>query len=225
MNKKNFIVDSPFTPIEILVNNKIVELSCFSISRGRQTGKAQYCLGRTKDNLRLTFQVCNWFKIFSLSMTTFGLIITLLPVLLGRLHWDGMGILMICGFLFSISGIMILINTKKVVFDSHINEFGYTNTIFNKGFTIKLDTIIGMQVIESMEKAGSSIDNDSNWKRKFYELNIIFENMERINLVKMTNLEAVNNISNELGYFLQKPLWWIEIIYNKKQKSATIHNR
>lgn len=208
MNQKKIIVDSPFTPVEIVVGDKTVELSNFSTSRGRQFGKPMHCLRRAKDNLRITFQACSWFKAFSLGISIFGLFIAGLPILLQRLHWDSMGELMLCGFILAVSGILIFVNQKTIVFDSHTNEFRYTNSILRQLFAVDLDKIIGVQLIELME----TIEDNSTLKRKYYELNVVFENLERINLSKMTNLQASVGMANELQNFLQKPLWWIEIV-------------
>jgi len=117
VNQKNFIVDSPFTPVEIEFDNKIIEISSFSISRGAQRGKAMFCIEKTEDNLKLIFKTCTWFKVFCIGLITFGLIIMLLPVILGRLHWDGIGSMMLIAFIFSISGLFILI---KKIYKKHI---------------------------------------------------------------------------------------------------------
>ena len=72
-----------------------------------------------------------------------------------------------------------------------------------------------MQLIESFENIRSAGDEYNTGKMKFYELNLVFENLERMNLLKMTDQNSVKNIADELVDFLQKPLWSIKIIRQK----------
>jgi len=72
-----------------------------------------------------------------------------------------------------------------------------------------------LQLIESFENIRSAGDEYNTGKMKFYELNLVFENLERMNLLKMTDQNSVKNIADELVDFLQKPLWSIKIIRQK----------
>ena len=216
VNQKNFIVENPFIPVEIEFDNKIIEISSFSISRGAQTGKAMYCIEKTEDNLKIIFKTCTWFKVFCIGLIIFGLIIMLLPVISGKLHWDGIGSMMLIAFLFSISGLFMLIKkSTKSIFDLHSKEFKFGVSLFNKGYSIQLLSIIGLQLIESFENVRSIEDDYNIGKMKFYELNLVFENLERMNLMKMTDQYATKNIADELVDFLQKPLWSVKIIRKK----------
>lgn len=212
INQKKYIVKSPFTPIEVIINNNTFEISSFSNSRGRQTGKSMYCINRSNEKHKMTFQTCQWFKLFCIGMVIFGLIVLLLPVILGRVHWDGIGAMMLCGFLFSLSGAFILFRKgKKMVFDLQKNEMKLTTTPTSKAMSLTLNSIIGFQMIESYENVSSSLNEYTIGKRKYYELNIVFDNTRRMNLIKMTSHEAAINITKSLVEFIQKPLWWVEI--------------
>ncbi len=179
MNKIDFIVGSPFVPIQVAEGSNAFEISSFSISRGRQMGKAMYCLEKSKDNSELVFQTCMWFRIFSLGITFFGLLFALSPVLLGGLTMKGNEALVICSMLFSLSGLFIFLNAlKKSVFDLESKEVNFGTSPFKKGLAIKFSWIIGIQVIESFEMLSSSLGEYNVGKVKFYELNLVFENTE-----------------------------------------------
>lgn len=213
MLQNKIIVDNPFTPAKIQVENEFVELSSFSLSRGPQVGKAMYCVEKSNDNLTMTFKTRSWFMRFSIGVIVFSLIIILLPILLGRLHWDGIGSMMLCAFFFLITGVILLLKAyDKSVFDLRTKEFQFKESLFGKRYEISLESIIGLQLIESLEPIKSSTGDHIPGKRKFYELNLVLENLERIHVKKMTNRQALSDIANSLAEFLQIPLWWVEII-------------
>ena len=216
MNQKAFTVDNAFTPVEIEFDNRIIEISNFSMSRSAQRGKVMYCIEKTEDNHKMIYKTCTWFKVFCIGLILFGLIIMLLPVILGKLHVEGIGNMMLIAFLFSIAGLFMLIKkSTKIVFDLHRKELKFGVSLVDKGYSIQLSSILGVQLIESFERIRSEGDEFNPAKMKFYELNLVFEDLERMNLMKITDSYAAKNIADELVGFLQKPLWYIKIIKKK----------
>ena len=114
---------------------------------------------------------------------------------------------MLISFIFLITGIVMLVFfSRPVVFDKSVGFFWkgfrqpspvYSGNKRKKA--VRIEEIHGLQIVKELVHAKNSYTS--------FELNLVLNNNERINVIDHGNLRRVKEDAQKLGLFLGVPVW------------------
>lgn len=126
----------------------------------------------------------------------------------------GVGIFMIVwGILFGGVGILMLVSDKKITFDK-LAGYYFRGKLYDTAKSKEreqqglLQDIYALQLIS--ERISSSSNNGSSSSYTSYEINLVFKDGGRANVMDHGKAEHVMDSAKQLGKFLDVPIWKAE---------------
>lgn len=108
--------------------------------------------------------------------------------------------ILLFGLVFFLVGLFLLYAFVKPIGFSSRGKYFYKGFSFLKHKIISFNDIHAIQIL-------SSLNRGSNSSYMTYEVNLVLNNKERVNIVTHPNSETAKNNADELSSFLSVPVW------------------
>jgi len=150
-------------------------------------------VGKDRMEFRMSFGAFIFYTIVIL----FGVAIATLPLSVDIKSTDNPMAMVLVGLFFSIVGIVLFyFGRKKIILDK-------ASMLFTKGNTSY--TLKNVEAVQLVQRYIEDIDGNDNYYS--HQLNLIFSNGDRVNILSNKNRKSVTNQAQKVSEFLALPLW------------------